>query len=688
MALSNSPVPLTSTLQMLTDSTWGFSASLADLSHGVLSGVAPGHASHKRAQDKPAGSSAASKAGAKAAAGKAPRADSSAIQDLYDSSKHPLRSLALLTDLLTIVDPEGGSAARGSKAQAKKGKDSAKEAKEAKEAGRGGVIRTSKMTMLSFLGLTHAHLSMQSVSKLGEVLRAISPSLTDLDLSFGYIGLHGARTLRTFLQAPRCQIVRLGLCGNNVGDEGCVALSEGMRGNRTLTALDLRSNNVSSAGLRSLCSALMPLGRLVGAGGVMHLVDLRGNPVPQAAAISAQSELRARGSGVLLRSGAALPAEFSLDAGAASAAASASTSGTSSAPGLVLFQHPFLTFAPLQPGTDAGPATASLHSIDLRFASAHHSQHAGHPLCLEWDMRPAGPRAPPLEWLVSVHSPTQDRVLQRQVLSGTSCLPTGGGDGNGAGATWTRCRAVLTDLPIKGSLLLRALAPEGTGGGVECSNLVLYTIAPSPLVCIGHDEAAWSSAENSAAAASSSLGGSFGCPWSARLPRGFLALRAMKAAAGSGAGMRVEWECKLATRAGQAGGLGGPSAGGSNSLGYEWMLLVAACQGASSVVAARGECFPDPTSDAALRPWLWSSLAADIPADVAVLPGDSVLLAARVKSAYEGSVVPLEDGGADGLVVHARNVRLLAPQESGTAGPSDCTGTTMMVTHNTVEDWC
>ena len=678
MAISSSPIPLTTTLQALTDATWGLSVTLPDLSHGSLSGHH--HAAHPRkpasgeksATAKPPAGSKGSKDGKH----KSAKADASAIQSLYDASDHPLKALAFLTELLAIVAPEEGKG-KGAKAQPKKpSKEIA-----AKESGGTGIIRTSKVATLNFLGLSHAHLSMQTVSTLGAVLRAVSPSLTDLDLSFAYVGLHGARTLRTYLQAPRCQIVRLGLCGNNVGDEGSGAVSEGLRSNKTLTALDLRSNNISPAGLRSLCSALSPLGRQ--AGGVMHLVDLRGNPVPQAAALAAQDELRARGSSAVLRCGPALPAEFSLEAGAGAAPRSAPGVPPES---VVLFQHPYSSLSPLRPSSDGqiDRATAILHSIDLRFASAHYSKHAGHPLCLEWDMRPTAARAA-LEWRLCVHSATEDRVLQNEKLSTSSCLSASAGVGAGEGAAWARCRAVLRDLPIKGTLHLSAWAPEDTAGGVECSNLVLYTIKPSPLLCVGHDEAAWSSAEN-AAAVGLTQDSAFGCPWIARLPRGFKALRTIKVTTGSSAAgsMRITWESKMATSAGQ--GQPGVGSGSGGSMGYEWVVLVGACQSASCVVAAKGECFPGDTADAALRPWIWCPFFADLLGEQAapvVLPGDTVILAARVKSLYEGSVVPLEEGMAnDSLAVQARSVALSAPQDKDTATLSACAGTTMMVSHN------
>jgi len=54
---------------------------------------------------------------------------------------------------------------------------------------------------------------------LKRVLQLAAPTLTDLDLSFAYTGYHGAEALAAVLARSDCQLVRLGLAGNAMGDQ-------------------------------------------------------------------------------------------------------------------------------------------------------------------------------------------------------------------------------------------------------------------------------------------------------------------------------------------------------------------------------------------------------------------------------------------------------------------------------------
>lgn len=78
----------------------------------------------------------------------------------------------------------------------------------------------------------------------------LAPTLTDLDLSFAYMGFPGAQVcalfapirrkaiahcdlfeqvLRSVLGDATCQLVRLGLAGNALGDAGLGVLSSGLK---------------------------------------------------------------------------------------------------------------------------------------------------------------------------------------------------------------------------------------------------------------------------------------------------------------------------------------------------------------------------------------------------------------------------------------------------------------------------
>lgn len=116
----------------------------------------------------------------------------------------------------------------------------------------------------------------------------------DLDLSFAYVGILGAQMLRRVLSLPDCQLIRLGLVGNAVGDQGLVEICAALQVNRTLTHLDARSNNVSDAGLRAVDSSLRQ-------SAVLHSVDLRGNQLSQQAALALTYSLRASGASLSIR---------------------------------------------------------------------------------------------------------------------------------------------------------------------------------------------------------------------------------------------------------------------------------------------------------------------------------------------------------------------------------------------------
>ena len=116
--------------------------------------------------------------------------------------------------------------------------------------------------------------------------------------------------LEKVLSSEGCQLVRLGLAGNAFGDAGAAVLSRSLQvhcvvsdrllvmpklilipflscseqGHATLTFIDLRSNGISNAGL---CALEGPLT----SNSVLSLLDLRGNPVGQDAALSLSRQL-------------------------------------------------------------------------------------------------------------------------------------------------------------------------------------------------------------------------------------------------------------------------------------------------------------------------------------------------------------------------------------------------------------
>ena len=118
-ALSSASSPLTSTLALLTDSTWGISVSVQDLSHGQLSGGG-GAGGASALKKKPGAKETGAKTGSKGGVFGSDRSNSAAITDLYDASNHPMRALDFLTQLHVTLDPSVAEGKGKGKAPAKK----------------------------------------------------------------------------------------------------------------------------------------------------------------------------------------------------------------------------------------------------------------------------------------------------------------------------------------------------------------------------------------------------------------------------------------------------------------------------------------------------------------------------------------------------------------------------------------
>eukprot|EP01035_Chromulina_nebulosa_P022764 gene22764-29474_t len=138
------------------------------------------------------------------------------------------------------------------------------------------ILGRNPLHFLSVLGLSHAHLCQQSLDTLEVTLQTACFSLTDLDLSCAFIGFHGAQVLQRSLARAECQLVCLRVMSNSLGDIGAKAITSTLKHNadldenRTLTYLDLRSNDLTNKGLRGLTEYIRwnP---------VFHTVDVRGN---------------------------------------------------------------------------------------------------------------------------------------------------------------------------------------------------------------------------------------------------------------------------------------------------------------------------------------------------------------------------------------------------------------------------
>jgi hypothetical protein len=97
-----------------------------------------------------------------------------------------------------------------------------------------------------------------------------------LNLSQNDFGVEGARSLARFLKANKnTRLAHLVLLGNSIGDEGVVALADGLRSNDSLRALNLGYCGISDEGAIALAS-------LLSHGSHLETLDLRENQIGEA----------------------------------------------------------------------------------------------------------------------------------------------------------------------------------------------------------------------------------------------------------------------------------------------------------------------------------------------------------------------------------------------------------------------
>jgi Ran GTPase-activating protein (RanGAP) involved in mRNA processing and transport len=82
------------------------------------------------------------------------------------------------------------------------------------------------------------------------------PTLSELTLTYNSIGNLGSASLGALLENENCHLVDIDLNGNKVGDEGAVALAQGIKSNTSLTHLDLRANVIGDEGVGEFLDTL------------------------------------------------------------------------------------------------------------------------------------------------------------------------------------------------------------------------------------------------------------------------------------------------------------------------------------------------------------------------------------------------------------------------------------------------
>jgi len=124
-------------------------------------------------------------------------------------------------------------------------------------------------------------------------VRSCRESLAELNLSGNDVGPDGCRALSSALdntlakekKAQRCGLVVLNLGNNRVGDEGAIAIADGLGNNDTLAVLWLEGNGIGAAGCRALADSLRKNVALC----ELHLFS---NPLTPAGAAALEGTLR------------------------------------------------------------------------------------------------------------------------------------------------------------------------------------------------------------------------------------------------------------------------------------------------------------------------------------------------------------------------------------------------------------
>lgn len=689
-----SGIDLSPLLKNFTDNTWGILVSLQDQGHGQVTD-ASGHDQH-------GGGAPAKKAGMSSTSSHKSRKGGAKVSEaIYSSGQEPKKALAFLSHMLSTMNPSGGGTSEKSsagkknsvKSAAAKGKSAAskKAGSDASGGGATGIIRTSSITILSVFGLTCNHLCVESVSTLGEILDIASPSLTDLDLSFSYVGVNGCKMLKQVLSGPGCQLVRLGLTGNNMTDTGAYEIGLGLRKNRTLTYLDVRSNAMEPPGLRALCFALTgaPLGGFDGkpfkespttANNVLSHIDIRGNFLPETAVHAARLALKDWGLSVYLQSGPQYrpvgDGGEGIQEGVNSMSYDESQLPYQKTDTYLLFQRQAKSTSEFvfEAESGSGAHHAALYTIDLKFASTHFLSREKHHLKVEWLMAPARDNtsengmdaadswlsAPTkVGWEILLLTAAASKVVASGKLPPTSCL----GSMHGKEISWIRCSALIRDeIPATGNLVIRATASEDGGARVPVAmatcDCTITSLPSLDFVSEGGDLELWTHTDSLAVSMSCASLTHSSIPIAKRVYTkaltvpgidDFSVLRVMKHGSKSEtpiAGVKVSWSSKLAS---ESGHVSAAAHGDVKGLGYEWIILVEQALHGSIMEVARGECsslVDEENSSSnihangentALNPWRWSSISTELSQSLGC--GDNVILMARVKSLFEGSLV-------------------------------------------------
>lgn len=111
------------------------------------------------------------------------------------------------------------------------------------------------------LDLADNNLSDEGGSLVAEVLNE-NVSIQFLDLSSNGLGAATCAATSAVLAPRVCNLTRLKLMHNDIGDKECIALAHGLKNNSTLVLLDLSHNCIGERGAAALGSMLSQNGAL------------------------------------------------------------------------------------------------------------------------------------------------------------------------------------------------------------------------------------------------------------------------------------------------------------------------------------------------------------------------------------------------------------------------------------------
>ncbi|XP_051864843.1 NACHT, LRR and PYD domains-containing protein 3-like [Pristis pectinata] len=105
---------------------------------------------------------------------------------------------------------------------------------------------------INHLDLWSCHIQCEGIQRLGPGLHKCQ----DLGLGINDLGDSGVKLVSAALRDPECKIQRLGLGWNRLTDSGAEDLASALSTNRSLTVLDLDSNELGDSGMKLVSAAL------------------------------------------------------------------------------------------------------------------------------------------------------------------------------------------------------------------------------------------------------------------------------------------------------------------------------------------------------------------------------------------------------------------------------------------------